>query len=281
MEMLEETLHNLGPETNPKFRLWISTQMFENCSEILLKKCVKVALQQPINIKQKVERHLMTLKEGIFRRGQDFATFHKNLYFGLCYLHAILDGRRTYGPLGWHVVYEFDKNDFEISDSIVTSYMKKEYSLRLDSLQSMKYIFSNINFAGKISRVEDQRKLYAHVEDLFNEEIMFAYEVAMDLNNSHFGFLNKDADFLAYIKADFPKNDDFRIFGFNQNIFRHNQKKIAVQIMSELKKLNKKELHEVGYAEIHNDLSNKINRFGLERANFNEKTESSLIKQFV
>ena len=69
---------------------------------------------------------------------------------------------------------------------------------------------------------------------------MFAYEVAMDLNNSHFGFLNKDADFLAYIKADFPKNDDFRIFGFNQNIFRHNQKKIAVQIMSELKKLNKK-----------------------------------------
>jgi len=38
-------------------------------------------------------------------------------------------------------------------------------------LASLKYLFSNINFAGKICRVEDERKLQAHIEDLFNEQI--------------------------------------------------------------------------------------------------------------
>jgi dynein heavy chain, axonemal len=64
----------------------------------------------------KIERHLETIKEGTFRRGADSGIFHKNMFMGLCYLHGVLDGRRAYGPLGWHVVYEFDNNDFEISD---------------------------------------------------------------------------------------------------------------------------------------------------------------------
>lgn len=103
----------------------------------------------------KIERHLNTLKEGIFRRGQESGTFHKNIFLGLCYLHGVLDGRRFYGPFGWHILYEFDKNDFEISDSLLNIYLKKDLNLKLEYLQTMKYIFSNINFAGKISRSED------------------------------------------------------------------------------------------------------------------------------
>jgi hypothetical protein len=38
-------------------------------SEVLVKKSVKVALEQPSNVKMKIERHLMGLKEGVFRRG--------------------------------------------------------------------------------------------------------------------------------------------------------------------------------------------------------------------
>jgi hypothetical protein len=77
---------------------------------------------------------------------------HKNLYLGLCYLHAILDGRRAYGTLGWNLrVFEFDQNDFDISDSIVNSYMVQRHDDN-KMLKVLKYIFGTINFAGKLNR---------------------------------------------------------------------------------------------------------------------------------
>jgi hypothetical protein len=63
---MEEYILSLNSKTNPKFRLWISTEQIENCSETLLKACIKVGLQLPLNIKSKLERHLMDVKEGTF-----------------------------------------------------------------------------------------------------------------------------------------------------------------------------------------------------------------------
>jgi dynein heavy chain len=56
-------------------------------------------------------------KDSYFRKSGKHAAFHKNLFFGLAYLHAVLDGRKKYGPLGWNVQYQFDFSDFEISNS--------------------------------------------------------------------------------------------------------------------------------------------------------------------
>jgi len=99
------------------------------------------------------------LKEGHFRKSIENANLHKNLYFGLSYLHAVLDGRGLYGTLGWNVAHEFDINDFQISDSLITSYIKRAVKDNSQIIRSLKYIFGKINFAGKVSRVEDLRKV--------------------------------------------------------------------------------------------------------------------------
>lgn len=83
------------------------------------------------------------------------------------------------------------------------------------TLRMMKFIFSKINFAGKINRSEDQRKLNAHVDDLFNEEISLAYSSQMDLDKSHFGIPNRDADITIFVKESLPNVDHAKIFGFN------------------------------------------------------------------
>ena len=49
------------------------------------------------------------------------------MFMGLSYLHGVLEGRRNYGSLGWNVVYEFDRNDFEISDTVLNVYLKKDF----------------------------------------------------------------------------------------------------------------------------------------------------------
>ena len=59
--------------------------------------------------------------------------------------------------------------------------MRKPIEERKQMLQTLKYIFSTINFAGKIATFEDHRKLMAHMSDLFNENISFEFKTESNL----------------------------------------------------------------------------------------------------
>jgi len=76
----------------------------------------------------KLERHVSEMEgDSSFRRSLHNSNLHKNLFFGLCYLHAVLDGRKNYGSLGWNVYQGFDSSDFEISDLQLQSFMRMEF----------------------------------------------------------------------------------------------------------------------------------------------------------
>ena len=112
-----------GPELNARFRMWITcvpvdSIPFDSFPATILEKSIKVALQPPRTIKTKMERMLFEQeKERFFRNSGKNANYHKNLFFGLAYLHSILESRKKYGTLGFHVPYKFDFSDFEVSNA--------------------------------------------------------------------------------------------------------------------------------------------------------------------
>lgn len=107
-----------GPELNAKFRMWITCVPVDSFPATILEKSIKVALQPPRTIKTKMERMLFEQeKEAFFRKSGKNANYHKNLFFGLAYLHSILESRKKYGTLGFHVPYKFDFSDFEVSNA--------------------------------------------------------------------------------------------------------------------------------------------------------------------
>lgn len=120
-------------------------------------------------------------KEQFFRRSNKAANIHKNLFFSLAYLHALLDGRKKYGTLGFNLGYTFDHSDFEVSQAQLTGIMKTSAGEGHSStLEVLKYFYAHINYAGKIQRVEDQVTLNAIVDDLFNDNITMALELDAD-----------------------------------------------------------------------------------------------------
>lgn len=97
--------------------------------------------------------------------------------------------------------------------------MKQHNGDLLARLDMLKYFYANINYAGKLQRVEDQVTVNAILADLFNEKIsLFASELPADHDASHYGFPPDNADFLGFLDRTVPSKDPYSIFGFNWNV---------------------------------------------------------------
>jgi hypothetical protein len=107
------------------------------------------------------------------------------------------------------------------------------------TLEMLKYYFSQINYAGKIQRHEDQVTLNAILNDLFNEKISFAAESKPDMDCSHYGIPADNGEFLKYWETTAPDKDNYQIFGFNWNIEASLQKKQMFKILNQLYNLDK------------------------------------------
>ena len=104
----------------------------------------------------------------------------------------------------------------------------------------LKYLYSNVNFSGKISREEDLRKLNAVIEDLITVDIASASRLLPDLNKGHYGFPRYDDELSEWVGKQLPKSDPCEVYGFNRNSERYILKMRSFDIMRRLYHLNKK-----------------------------------------
>ena len=134
----------------------------------------------------------------------------------------------------------FDSSDFSISEAQIKDFLDKGIEDKGTMLNMIKYLFSNINFSGKISRVEDQRKLDAIIEDLIAPDLANCNTTVANPNRGHYGFpALATSDMCEWVTKHLPVHDNAEIYGFNKNTERAMLGKKAYEVLLRLYFLNR------------------------------------------
>ncbi|KAL8430370.1 hypothetical protein Efla_001135 [Eimeria flavescens] len=140
----------------------------------------------------------------------------KPVVFQLCFLHALLLGRRRFGPLGWVCPVDFLASDLLISLQQLKAAVPEE-SFQPLPWELLQYLASEVNYGGRVTDEWD-RRLLQHI----CRQVMAEGYLAPDSPLSPFETLRAPspnltcAETLAYIRA-LPVEESPEVFGLLAN----------------------------------------------------------------
>jgi dynein heavy chain len=101
-------------QLHPNFRLWLTSMPAPYFPVPVLQTGVKVTLEPPKGVRANMLRSFGTLSEANLTAcdAGGCGAEYRRLLFVTSFVHAVLQERRKFGPLGWNVPYEFSDADF-------------------------------------------------------------------------------------------------------------------------------------------------------------------------
>lgn len=162
---------NLAFPIHKKFRLWISVIPVPNFPANFARRCLKISLELPINIRPNTIKSFQSLPPqevlNVTKNTREF----KRMLFSMTVMHAVINHRERFGSFGWTQPYYFSPNDLQISIKMLGEICQKIKPGQNFPLKLMRYLVSDLNYGGKLTNKEDARILRTQVKTFINMRV--------------------------------------------------------------------------------------------------------------
>ncbi|SAL98745.1 hypothetical protein [Absidia glauca] len=166
---LEKKLHSLKPHRN--FRLFLTMETNPKVPVNLLRMSRILMFEPPPGIKANLQESLRSIPPSRLSRGP---SERARLYFMLAWLHAVVQERLRYVPLGWTKVYEFNDSDQDSAFNTIDNWLdiaaggRANISPEKIPWDAIRSLLQQSIYGGRIDNEYDQRLLDSFVNTLFS-----------------------------------------------------------------------------------------------------------------
>ncbi|KAJ3049329.1 hypothetical protein HK097_009672, partial [Rhizophlyctis rosea] len=168
---LEKRLHSI--RAHPDFRLFLTMETNPKVPVNLLRMSRIMMNEPPPGIKANLYQTLSSIPASRLSKGP---AERSRLYFLLAWLHAIVQERLRYAPLGWTKGYEFNDSDQDMALTVIDHWLDSVAQGRANvspakiPWDAVKTLITETVYGGKIDSEFDQKLLDSFVEGLFAPE---------------------------------------------------------------------------------------------------------------
>ncbi|KAL8274807.1 hypothetical protein Esti_001282 [Eimeria stiedai] len=197
------------------FRLILTTAPCEEFPSAILLRSVKLAYEAPRGLRDNLLRIYSEVTLD-WLDSHPRGTLLRPMVFRLCFLHALLLGRRRFGPLGWVSPVNF------LASDLLISLQQLQTSVTPDSVNPLpwallQYLASDINYGGRVADEWDRRLLRHLCSEVLVEETLPPDSAPP--SSRPFTALPPDlscAETLAFIRS-LPAEEPPEVFGLHPN----------------------------------------------------------------
>lgn len=168
---LEKKLHSMKPHRS--FRLFLTMETNPKVPVNLLRMSRVLMFEPPPGIKANLQESLRSIPPSRLSRGP---TERARLYFMLAWLHAVVQERLRYVPLGWTKIYEFNDSDQDCAFNTIDKWLDTASAGRANispekiPWDAIRSLLKESIYGGRIDNEYDQRLLDSFVNSLFTPE---------------------------------------------------------------------------------------------------------------
>ncbi|XP_078069639.1 dynein axonemal heavy chain 6-like [Mustelus asterias] len=203
---------------DPNFRLLLSSKSDHTFPISILHQGVKVAVEPPQGLKNKLLSSFGSggsgeVTEGIFMKESTGLSWRR-LLFSLCCFNAIIQERNKYGALGWNIPYQFASSDLEVAIQNLEMLIRNEVEIPWTALR---YLTGEVVYGGRVTDGWDRRCLNSTLNWFYRPEVLeegFSFST-----DGVYSMISEKMDLLQCINhiETLPDTDSPDIFGMHPN----------------------------------------------------------------
>jgi len=173
--------------------------------------CIKVANEAPADCKSNLKRAWDKFSQDRIDQSTKQKEF-KTILFALCWFHAIVCGRRRFGPQGWSTAYSYNDGDLTICGQVLFLYLESNPEV---PWQDLRYLFGEIMYGGHVTDPWDRVQLNSYLKIYITDALFHGFQLAPGFKTPDMTDLSYD-DVFGYIGEAMPPESPV-LFGLHPN----------------------------------------------------------------